>query len=66
MKIIEGKQKTYGPCPQEWNNCKCECGWIYNENDIETYLDDDCDVCKYCGSECCPECGDHLHCGDCI
>ena len=57
-----------GPCHWENGKIKCECGWVYSEEEVvEYYCDcDECEICSYCGSEKCPKCGAHLHCGGCV
>ena len=62
-----GDNYPCGPCPDDWKNCTCECGWKYKENEIVVKeCDDNCEVCQYCGEASCPKCGVHLHCGGCI
>lgn len=62
-----GEDYPCGPC--DFKGCVCECGWVYDQKEVNHEPcedDDDCDVCMYCGNEKCPMCGRHLHCGGCI
>ena len=60
-----GQHYPCGPCelPLECSNC----GEIITEdNQIDETCEEDCEICEYCGSGSCPNCGYHWHCGGCI
>lgn len=62
---VAGSQYPCGPCemPVECPNC----GTIITEgNVVNKNCDEECEICEYCGSEKCPNCLTHLHCGGCI
>jgi hypothetical protein len=62
-----GDDYPCGPCPNNWDNCKCKCGWVFNEKEVlRNACEDYCECCEYCGCEKCPKCLAHLHCGGCI
>ena len=64
MKVI-GSEYPCGPCPGY--PLKCTCGTVLTEdNVVDKECDDECEVCNYCGSDKCPDCGAHVHCGGCI
>jgi hypothetical protein len=57
-----------GPCPDEWvcPFCKEEvspcCGTKLTYEECRS----ECEICDYCGSATCSECGRHTHCGGCV
>jgi len=67
VKLKFGGAYPGGPCPNRWKDCVCECGWEYKEDEVvHIRCPGTCEICKYCGSEKCPQCGRHLHCGGCV
>ncbi len=39
---------------------------LSEDNIVNTPCIEECDVCLYCGTGKCPNCGNHWHCGGCI
>ena len=63
MKVV-GSGYPCGPCELP---VKCTCGTVLTEeNVIDAVCADECEVCDYCGTGKCPDCGAHLHCGGCV
>ncbi|KKN70946.1 hypothetical protein LCGC14_0425480 [marine sediment metagenome] len=64
IKVV-GSEYSCGPCPGL--PLQCTCGiMITEDNVISKECNDECEVCDYCGSDKCPNCGDHVHCGGCV
>jgi len=62
-----GDDYPCGPCPNNWKNYVCECGWKYNEKEVVSCnCEGECETRDYCGDDACPKCGAHLHCGGCV
>ena len=59
-----GSNYPCGPCELPLECSKC--GTIITEDNVVDIEHDNCEVCDYCGSESCPNCGQHWHCGWCI
>ena len=70
MKNVKENYK-HGLCPDQedfWPT-KCNCGAILRTKadcNSEPCEDEWCEVCQYCGTLKCPDCGEHLHCGGCV
>ena len=61
---VVGEDYPCGPCgyPKV-----CTCGCVLTEgNVVQSCSERDCEICGCCGSDCCPECGEHACCGGCI
>jgi hypothetical protein len=59
-----GSEYPCGPCdfPKE-----CSCGTILTEiNVVSDRCRNDCEICDYCSTLKCPDCGEHTCCGGCI
>lgn len=63
MKTV-GEDYPCGPCgfPK-----KCTCGKVLTEENItHEECEGECEVCDFCTSGKCPECGAHTCCGGCV
>lgn len=62
-----GENYPCGPCPNELPFKCSECGIeLTLDNVIDDPCEHDCEICAYCYSYKCPDCGDHICCGGCI
>jgi len=62
---VVGSNYPNGPCSLP---IQCTCGTIITQDNIEmnNKCTSDCEICKYCSSAKCPDCGEHVCCGGCV
>lgn len=59
-----GQHYPCGPCEFP---VQCTCGFVITKENVVNYsCEEECEICEYCGTGKCPECGNHRHCGGCI
>ena len=63
----QGQFYPCGPCPFGDFKIRCHCGTVVTpDNVIDEVCEEECELCDYCGTGRCPDCGEHLNCGGCV
>ena len=55
-----------GPCSTICPDCDAYVSPCCGAKEIQDDCGEGCEICDYCGTEKCSECGAHTHCGGCV